>query len=133
MSLFDAERYCPDCRRDRLVVKKPVYDGFTRIGERVVCTGCGRVFEEGELTPARSRAAPPSVFGEDDRPVVVKVFAEGENRTLCRYCKNYIVNPFRQWCSHHKKDVEATDTCGDFMAVEGEDTPEPSQGKGADI
>ncbi|MDA0990973.1 MAG: hypothetical protein O3A51_09505, partial [Verrucomicrobia bacterium] len=49
-----------------------------------------------------------------DRPVIADLFDDSEKQRNCRYCKNYVVNPFTQWCSRHRKDVEATDVCEQF-------------------
>lgn len=108
------EMMCPVCGKETLVIKEPVYEGFNRVGERMKCAVCGHRFE----APAESAPAKkvPAIFTEADRPAAIKIFAEGENRTICRYCKNYLVNPFTQRCSRHNKEVEATDTCRDFEA-----------------
>jgi rubredoxin len=108
------EMMCPVCGKETLVIKEPVYEGFTRAGERMKCAVCGHRFEASvETAPAKKT---PAIFTEEDRPVAIKIFDEGENRTICRYCKNYLVNPFTQRCSLHNKEVEATDTCRDFEA-----------------
>ncbi len=36
---------------------------------------------------------------------------EGPSTSICRHCYHYIVNPFTQWCSFQKREVEATDSC----------------------
>jgi hypothetical protein len=59
-------------------------------------------------------AAAPKVFGDEDRPEAVKVFEEGERARCCRHCRHYVVNPFVQWCGHHKRETEAPDLCADF-------------------
>ena len=64
----------------------------------------------------------PVVFGDEDRSPVPHVFTEGEAEKLCRRCVFYVVNPFRQWCSKNKRDVEATDTCEQFERI-----PEPEK------
>ncbi len=109
---FSAEQFCERCGRDTLALEKPVYDGFTKVGDQVVCATCGTPFEEEQLKAAGP--VKPCIFGDDDRSPAVNVFDEGENRRLCRYCLHYIVNPFKQWCGLHRKEVEATDTCGRF-------------------
>jgi hypothetical protein len=48
------------------------------------------------------------------------VFDEGENTRIFRYCANYIVNPFTQYCSARKKEVQSTDTCDRFQQAEKE-------------
>ena len=112
--------FCPSCNKETLVINEPVYDGFTRIGERNKCAICGHVFEapeesEEESPPERKI---PSIFSDDDAPEKINLFDEDENKSLCRYCTHYTVNPFRQWCGMHEKDVEATDTCAQFDAKE---------------
>lgn len=113
------ELFCPVCAKNTLVIREPVYDGFTRTGERMKCATCGHAFAAPETTPA-STPKVPAIFSEDDLPAPIELFSEGENRVMCRYCKNYLVNPFKQWCGLHAKEVEATDTCAQF-----EPKPEP--------
>lgn len=108
------EMMCPVCGKETLAIKEPVYDGFTRVGERMKCAVCGHRFEVPAALPPPKKT--PAIFTNEDRPAAIKVFSEGENRSICRYCANYLVNPFKQWCGHHMKDVEATDTCGQFEA-----------------
>lgn len=111
--------FCPTCGKESIVIKEAVYDGFTRVGERLKCAVCGHIFEPPNAPDEVEQpkvAKLPSIFSEDDRPAQVRLFDEGENRVICRYCINYTVNPFRQWCGFHKKEVEATDTCQQFQA-----------------
>ena len=54
-----------------------------------------------------------SIFNNEDF-IKQKIFDEDENNQLCRYCSFYLINPFTQYCSIHKKEVEATDTCDKF-------------------
>ncbi|HMP89477.1 MAG TPA: hypothetical protein PJ991_04715 [Kiritimatiellia bacterium] len=111
------EMYCSACGKETLVIKEAVYDGFTRIGERMKCAICGQVFDppSEDDKPAKP---PASIFTDADRSPVLAIFGEGENKVICRYCKNYLVNPFKQWCGIHRKEVEATDTCDQFEAKE---------------
>jgi hypothetical protein len=76
------------------------------------------------------KPAPPKIFSDDDKPAAPKVFSddeksaapvvfkEAEKGRFCRYCKHYVVNPFVQRCSRHGREVEATDTCTDFLAAD---------------
>lgn len=130
--MLNVERFCPRCNRMVLALRKPVYDGFTKVGEVFTCTLCGQKLEsEGETTAEpsgitakearldRSRSQLTSLLGEvlPDRPTLKD---DGSASRLCRYCVHYTINPFRQWCGRHRRDVEATDTCGQF-----EKAPEP--------
>jgi len=109
------EMFCPVCGKDTLVIKQPVYEGFTRIGEQLKCAICGHLTDapKEEVAPVKKV---PAIFTDEDKSPALNIFGEGENKIICRYCQNYLVNPFKQWCGFHKKEVEATDTCGNFQA-----------------
>lgn len=107
------EIICTACGADTLLMRKPRYDGFKKVGEILSCTSCGHEFASEEEVPFKGKPI-VTVFTEEDRSREVKVFQEDEKGRLCRYCDNYVVNPFMQWCSLHRKEVEATDTCSQF-------------------
>ena len=107
------EIICTACHADTLLVRKPRYEGFTRVGETLLCASCGHEFASEESVHFKVRRA-VRVFSEADKSPGLKVFDEDEKGRLCRYCVNYIVNPFTQWCSHLRKEVEATDSCEHF-------------------
>ena len=110
------ELRCPACGRDSWLRRTPIYDGFTKTGESLTCALCGHAFaSEAEIAFKDNR---PKVFSESDRPRPVKVFREDEKGQMCRYCAEYVVNPFLQRCNLHRCEVEATDTCPHF-------TPKP--------
>lgn len=110
------ELHCPACGQDSWLARKPKYDGFAKVGETLACALCGHVFASEAEIPFKDRR--PKVFSESDRPRPVKVFREDEKGKMCRYCAEYVVNPFLQRCSLHRCEVEATDTCPHF-------TPKP--------
>ena len=110
------ELRCPACGRDSWLQRKPIYDGFTKTGEALTCALCGHEFATAADIPSKDNR--PKVFTEDDRPRPVKVFREDEKGKMCRYCVEYVVNPFLQRCGLHKCEVQATDTCPHF-------TPKP--------
>ena len=102
---------CPACGNECLALHKPRYAGFARVGEDCICTGCGHVLSGGSA-PIRPEA--PTLFDEEDRAPVPEVFRDEERGRLCRYCRHYVVNPFRQWCAEHEREVEATESCDRF-------------------
>ena len=110
------ELRCPACGQDAWLARKPRYDGFTKVGETLSCALCGHVFANEAEIPFKDNR--PKVFSENDRPRPVKVFREDEKGKMCRYCAEYVVNPFLQRCNLHRCEVEATDTCPHF-------TPKP--------
>lgn len=114
------EIICKNCGADTLLKREAVYDGFTKTGEKLTCSGCGFEYASESEVPFKAKKAEPVIFTAADRSAKVDVFDKGENRRLCRYCANYIVNPFTQFCSVRKKEVQATDTCGQFKLNSGE-------------
>jgi len=106
------ELRCPACGRDSWLRRAPIYDGFTKTGEALTCALCGHAFASEAEIPFKDTR--PKVFSEADRPRPVKVFREDEKGQMCRYCAEYVVNPFLQRCGLHKCEVQATDTCPHF-------------------
>jgi hypothetical protein len=108
------EIVCSACGADALVVRKPKYEGFTKVGETLSCAACGHEYAREEDVPFKGRKV-VKVFTDADRSADVKVFRQNEAGRLCRHCGHYLINPFTQWCHRHHLEVEATDTCGQFM------------------
>lgn len=115
------EIICRNCGEDTLLKREAVYDGFAKIGEKRTCSSCGYVYDSEADIPFKAKCEEPKIFTDADRSARVEVFDEDENAQLCRYCANYIVNPFTQFCSVHKKEVQATDSCGQFAKAEQKD------------
>lgn len=112
---MSVEIICSECGAEAFLTREPVYDGLSKTGETLSCSACGFVFESEEVIPYKEKEAAPQIFTDADRSVKIEVFEEGENKRLCRYCAEYVVNPFMQFCSHHKKEVQATDSCDEFQ------------------
>jgi predicted RNA-binding Zn-ribbon protein involved in translation (DUF1610 family) len=121
MAASQLEIDCPSCGKVALLRREPVYEGFKKTGEQLFCTECGMEFKSEDDVPFVSDDS-PVIFSDADRSADLALFDESEKHCYCRYCANYVLNPFMQWCSEHKKEVEATDTCDRFKAKEdGED------------
>jgi hypothetical protein len=120
------EIICKNCGTDTLLNREAIYEGFTKTGEKLICSSCGVEYASEADVPYKTKKTAPSIFTEADRTAKVEVFDEAENKRLCRYCANYTVNPFTQFCATHKKEVQSTDTCNRFEeAVESDDTVSP--------
>lgn len=115
-----AEIVCSACGAETLLLRKPRYEGFKKIGEILCCASCGHEYESESAVPFKDRPR-LQVFSKADRSAELKVFREEEKGRLCRYCSHYVVHPFVQWCAAHRKEVEATDTCDRFL-------PKPQKG-----
>lgn len=108
------EIICTHCGAEAFLKREPVYEGFKKTGEELSCSACGFAFVSETEVPFKITVTAPGIFTDADRSKAVKVFDEGENRRICRYCANYVVNPFMQFCSLHRKEVQATDGCPQF-------------------
>jgi len=104
-----------------LLNREAIYDGFSKTGEKLICSACGHEYASEANVPFKEQKSEPVIFTEADRSTKVEVFDEDENKYICRYCANYIINPFTQFCSAHKKEVQATDTCDRFSEAEETD------------
>ena len=113
MSTSSLQINCTACGEETLVRREPVYEGFSKVGERFICTGCGHIYAEESEVPFRDLAR-PEIFTAADRTERVKIFHSDEAKRNCRYCQHYLVNPFVQQCALHKREVQATDLCDDF-------------------
>lgn len=122
---MSVEIHCSACGAEAFLSREPVYEGFKKVGEALSCSACGFVFESEESVPYKEKESVPVIFTDADRSEKVEVFEAGENKRLCRYCVEYVVNPFMQFCSHHKKEVQATDSCEQFDPSSKGDGPLP--------
>lgn len=104
---------CPACGNEALLRREPVYEGFRKTGEALLCAGCGHRFDsEAEVPFVTRRAA--SVFTADERPRPVVLFSEDEKTRNCRHCVHYLKNPFTQWCALHRRETDALEVCDRF-------------------
>lgn len=116
MDSRSVEIVCTACGAETFVKRIPKYDGFVKVGERVVCASCGHEFGSEEEVPFKEKKA-ITVFSANDTSKKIAIFSNDEKERNCRHCKHYVVNPFTQRCSLHQKEVEATDICDDFGAM----------------
>jgi DNA-directed RNA polymerase subunit RPC12/RpoP len=77
------EIICSACGADTLVVRKPRYEGFTKVGEVFACASCGHEFAGEEDVPYKERRE-AAIFSDADRSEKVEVFHEDETGRSCR-------------------------------------------------
>lgn len=111
------EIICSVCSKDTLLKRESIYEGFKKVGEELSCAACGHIFQTEADVPFKEAKVTTSIFTDDDRTQPIQIFNADENSRLCRYCANYVINPFVQFCSIHKKEVQATDTCEKFDVI----------------
>jgi len=120
MSAKSIEIICSECGEDTFVKHEPVYEGFKKTGDRIVCVACGYEYASEEVVPYKEKKL-IQVFSESDRPNKSDLFSDDAEVRNCRRCGHYVLNPFVQRCGLHHKLVEATDTCDKFERKEEEE------------
>jgi DNA-directed RNA polymerase subunit RPC12/RpoP len=119
---------CTACGQVALVRAEPVYDGFRKTGESLVCTACGHRYASRETTPFLAADHRPRVFTDRDKPDPTRVFRDDERRRCCGWCAHFVINPFNQRCGLTNRDMQATDLCIRFTPKPDEaPTPPPAK------
>ncbi len=106
---------CSNCGEESFVRREPIYEGFKKVGEKIICVNCGHVYDDEKRLPYKEKSQ-PKIFTEADRSKKIEIFKSDEKGHNCRHCTHYTVNPFIQRCGLHHREVDATDVCDDFTA-----------------
>lgn len=115
---------CSACGADTFVRREPVYDGFKKVGETILCVSCGHVFATEDEVPFKETGG-PKLFTDADRSRRIDVFHSDEKGRNCRHCNHYVVNPFIQRCGLNGMEVQATDLCDNFKPKTDNDDDDP--------
>lgn len=114
---------CPRCGERTVVKSKKKMDGFTVVGELLVCALCGA-----ELgTPEEAKSAAPDCAASNrlaallgDVSVEAKADLtpdEGYGR-FCRNCLHFIEHPFKTLCGLHGAAADPMGECPRFQKKE---------------
>ena len=111
---------CPHCNEDSVVKLKAEMDGWTKVGESLVCALCDAKLETPE-EPASTEHEKDSGGADALKDFLGVSAAETEellkddgDRRFCRDCKHLLEHPFKVYCLLHKKDVNPMDDCEKF-------------------
>ncbi len=115
---MSAEIDCTACGQTALARREARYENFRKVGESIICTACGHVFDPADAPRPRTESGVPRLFTEADKPDPVQLFAADELGRCCRHCRHFVVNPFTQRCGLHNRVTQATDLCFDFEAAD---------------
>jgi len=124
MTTRPVEILCSACGADTLLKREPRYEGFKKVGERLVCAACGHEYAAEAAVPFQHKPV-VRVFDEADKSPTVDVFEGDEKGRNCRHCRHYLVNPFTQRCGLRFKVVQATEVCNDFERPAEANPPQP--------
>ncbi|MDO9541930.1 MAG: hypothetical protein Q7J98_06365 [Kiritimatiellia bacterium] len=114
------EIICPACGNDALLKRTPSYDGFRRVGEKLLCSSCGHSFADEAEVPFKTKQQ-SALFDRSELEPRPRIFRDDDAMRLCRHCAHYVVNPFIQRCALQQKEVEATDSCARFTPHQNPD------------
>ena len=113
---------CPHCGEDTVVKTKPKMQGWTRVGDVLVCALCGA--ELGAPPPAGNADAADkaakrlaALLGETQDPAV-RLDPGSEYRRFCRNCRSRIEHPFLLRCGRDGSEVDPGGCCEHFELEE---------------
>jgi len=118
----DGERIrCPHCGESSVAKRKPKMEGWTRVGDVLVCALCGAELgtpEEPEKNAGNAAAQRlAALLGE--APATRVTLAPGaEHRRFCRNCRSRVEHPFLLRCGRDGREVDPGDSCANFTPEE---------------
>ncbi len=113
---------CPHCGEDTVVKSKPKMDGWTRVGDVLVCALCGAELGTPEKADggqnSSSTAALAALLGEAPAPKL-RLDPGAEHRRFCRNCRHRIEHPFVLRCGRDGREIDPGGCCAYFAPTEG--------------
>ena len=117
---------CPVCGKDSVVKILRKMDGWTFVGEFLVCALCEAVLQQIDKADlqceAGSDAAVDALAGFFGTSVEKPAPLTTETTNFCRDCIHYYTNPFTSRCMLHERNVEPMQDCTDFSVRLSEST-----------
>ena len=112
---------CPHCGEDTVVKSKPKMEGWTRVGDVLVCALCGGELgvpekADGEKNSS-SAAALAALLGEAPAPKLRLDPGAGHKR-FCRNCRRLIEHPFVLRCGLDGREIDPGGCCANFSPRE---------------
>ena len=112
---------CPFCKEPSMAKVKNVLDGFTKVGEVLVCMLCGA-----ELGTVETSAQANSVQSNQkihDLGVLLgaapaaraRLAAADDEKRFCKDCKHFLKHPFVDRCDLDNHPVDPMDDCDKFQ------------------
>lgn len=111
---------CPHCGEATILKVKPKMDGWTRVGDVLVCALCGAeagVPEKADDGGKNSAAALAALLGEAPAPKL-RLDPGSEHRRFCRNCRHKIEHPFVLRCGRDGREIDPGGCCEAFETEE---------------
>ena len=120
------EIVCMHCGANSFLVKKSIMDGWTKVGEVLLCSSCaGMIYDltAQEEEPEKTDNKPKedcsldslSSFLGTEREEKPSLDSEDLEKHFCRDCKYFVHHPFLDRCSLHEKEINPMDDCKSFI------------------
>lgn len=114
---------CPHCGENTVAKSKPKMEGWTRVGDELVCALCGGVLgvpeKAGGEKSSSSAAALAALLGEAPEPKF-RLDPGAGHRRFCRNCRNLIEHPFVLRCGLDGREIDPGGCCANFAAKEAQ-------------
>ena len=113
---------CPHCGENTIAKSKPKMDGWTRVGDVLVCALCGAELgvpdaaDDGKAAAA-STAALAALLGEGPA-AKIRLDPGSEYRRFCRNCRHRIEHPFVLRCDLDGHEIDPGGCCANFAPAE---------------
>lgn len=125
---------CPRCGKESIAKLEKVMDGWTCVGESLVCAFCKEPVAEQDDSSSCQTVEDSDTDGLkrladflDEPPADRQRLVKDAESRFCRDCVNFLRHPFVSRCLLHDKPVEPMDDCADFEprpdALDAEDEP----------
>ena len=112
---------CPHCGENTIAKSKPKMDGWTKVGDMLVCALCGAELGAPEAPGANSESAAASalaaLLGEAPAPKL-RLDPGTEHRRFCRNCRHRIEHPFVLRCDLNGREIDPGGCCEKFEKPE---------------
>ena len=112
---------CPHCGENTVVKSKPKMEGWTRVGDELVCALCGAELgvpeKADEGKNSSSAAALAALLGEAPAPKL-RLDPGAEHKRFCRNCRHRIEHPFVLRCDLDGHEIDPGSCCANFAPAE---------------
>lgn len=112
---------CPHCGEDTIAKSKPKLDGWTRVGDVLVCALCGAELgvpeQPGGEKSSSSAAELAALLGEAPAPKL-RLDPGSEHKRFCRNCRHKIEHPFLLRCGRDGREIDPGGCCANFEPEE---------------
>ncbi|MBE6404008.1 MAG: hypothetical protein E7039_09860 [Lentisphaerae bacterium] len=110
---------CPACKEASIAKLKNKMDGFTKVGQVLVCMLCGAELEtykapETAISSGEKKLGELGLLLGAVPSATVRLAAADDEKRFCKDCKHFLKHPFVDRCDIDNKPVDPMDDCGNF-------------------